>query len=468
MQQLRFQLTFGRWDQHADFWRRSQSHGWYGRHPIAKLFRDGHADVQRTMALRGFGDDTGVRRTMNMGIMHWSSDVRVHAPSLLSKIPFYMFPLHFDVDGEAEFDLHRAFTWSMDCLLHGQHPLLDHLGQKFPPGSRMDKLAGSKMPFRGVCVGTLCDWKWAKEAFSLPWYYRTDEVCHLCRRHVSEIGVVGELAPLRGDDEYWAQANAPLAHLEGWSLQHVWSDPMHAGALGICQELCGSILIDIINEGQIFGHIRARGSFKDILQEKLDVAFDSFVKYCKVNHLQHAQPRFTVASLNVSTKTKSWPRLKAKAHNTLQVQHWLSALLQAHDDWRSTDLAHLRCATVWGFHTMFFVCRQAADPNWLSAAERLSFLSAADIALHGYNALSAAAFLLRHVPRYALKPKLHMLVHLRMDVAESSRNVCARWCFQDEDNLQYLKKIGQSMHPVKVGHALEKWALNFYLHFDQL
>ena len=98
----------------------------------------------------------------------------------------------------------------------------------------------------------------------------------------------------------------------------------------------------------------------------------------------------------------------------------------------------------------------------------MRFLSAADIALHGYNALSAAAFLLRHVPRYALKPKLHMLVHLRMDVAETSRNVCARWCFQDEDNLQYLKKIGQSMHPVKVGHALEKWALNFTVKFDQL
>jgi hypothetical protein len=383
-----------------------------------------------------------------------------------------MLPLHFDCEGESEHELQLAFVWSMNSLFLGEHPRCDHRGLAFPSGSRLQALAGTKMPFRAVCIGTLADWKWIVEAYHLKWYYRSKTICHLCHRCSAELGNVRELAEMRSDDEYLTSdeaARSPLCQLKGWSLQHLWPEPMHACALGVCQDLVASCLIDIIYEESIFGKLPSiPGGWKPKLQSMLNVAFESFEKFCREHNLQHHQPAFTRLGMDMHVFSRSFPRLKSKAHDTLQVQHWLCALLQSHDGAHQSLECRMRAATVWGLHTMLKVCRTAKDLNWLSDEELKIFLDGADMALYGYNALSKDAHERRGIARFAMKPKIHMILHLRQITAESKRNICSRWAFADEDNLQYLKRIGQSTHPAAVGRGLEKWALNFYLHFDQL
>ena len=98
---------------------------WFNEH----LLKDKVLDTpHQATPIRLFCDDTGLRKTRNVRILHWFGEGS-STPTWRRKIPCYILPMHLLVGDLTEGPLQEIVQWSFNALALGKWPMLDHTGQ---------------------------------------------------------------------------------------------------------------------------------------------------------------------------------------------------------------------------------------------------------------------------------------------------------------------------------------------------
>ena len=418
--------------------------------------------------IRLFCDDTGLRKTRNVRVMHWFGEGS-SAPTWRRKVPCYIVPMHQLVDDLTEGPLQEVVQWSMNALALGKWPMLDHTGQPWSsntcsgPSAYRAKRAGDPLtPDHrfGIYTSTSADWKWHKENFKWAQDWSKNECCQRCIATKAGATNFAAFVPFaeRSHQDYMcsiAARTSPLTQIIGFHLHTVLPELLHAGCLGVCQILNGCLLKEFADEGR-WGAGPVDGKWQDRLDVKLAVAWDSFINWARAHNKIHTQRCFT--SLRLSLRNRmSWPELKGKAHNALVVMEWLGAIAQRHD---GTAHSELRACVAWGFNEFFHVVRIAGD--WLSCRQLDRLRYTKIWVFDGYNKLSNEAAR-QGIPHYKIIPKHHVLFHVYLDMLRTGRNAGRLWTFSDEENMRNISQISCAVHPQRIGmSSLERWLMQFF------
>ena len=76
--------------------------------------------------------------------------------------------------------LWQALIWSLNCLIVGRHPTVDHTGAPFPDGSACAKVGGHPLRIRAAMLRFMGDWEWFKASLGLKGWRGEGPDRHLC------------------------------------------------------------------------------------------------------------------------------------------------------------------------------------------------------------------------------------------------------------------------------------------------
>lgn len=158
--------------------------------------------------------------------------------------------------------------------------------------------------------------------------------------------------------------------------------------------------------------------------------------------------------------SKSFPRLKGKAANTMLVLSWLIAWASTtHGTDISSDEVMQRTFVWWTWNQLFHNLKSAESRNMLTFDEATRAHRLGYTALQGYSQLATAA-VTQHKPRCSLVPKLHITKHVLDDMMLTLRNPMERWCYADETVMGQLCRIASRCHLSCLGgRVLIRWAI---------
>ena len=449
---------------HRTFWQKLEAvrEPWFVAHP----YRDKVLELgERATPMRVFGDKTGLRKTRNVAIMHWSSQGAARNWDIRkTRCPIYAVPAHLLIKDLTEPALQSAVAWSIEALQSGRFPCLNHLGKRFPERSWRGRMAGQPLA-DGRCAiytGSVADWEWNRDTFGFKETWSTEEICHRC--FATRLPGAANFCNFsrcdrRCPDGFKAASRSPLViGISGWHVDNVMAEAMHSGPLGVSQHLNASVLLELCEEG-LWPH-GGSGSWDEKLASQLSIAFDEFVSWARSSHKAHNHKRFT--PLNLSMKRKSdWSLLKSKARNSLVIQEWL--VHKARDGIEGDDIEYkkLRAAVQWGFYSWFNWVRKEGE--WLSDPAKAGMSEAADFMFKGYNALSVRAATYRRA-RYKIVPEHHQLWHSPGDAIRTGRNPAHHWSFPEESNMKVLGDIAANVHGSTVSRrTLERWLAQLFV-----
>ena len=439
---------------------------WFNEHPLRdKVLSTPH----KATPIRLFSDDTGLRKTRNVRIMHWFGEGS-STPTWRRKIPCYIVPMHIFVGDVTEGPLQEVVQWSLNALALGKWPTLDHTGQpwnsKTSSGLSAYRAKNAGQPLTpdrrfGIYTSTSADWKWHKENFKWEQDWSKNECCQRCMATKAGATNVAAFVPVaeRSHQDYMdsvAARSSPLTQIIGFNIHTILPELMHAGCLGVCQILNGCLLKEFADEG-MWGAGPIAGKWQEKLDAKLSIAWDYFVNWAHAHSKTHTQKCFTALRLSLQTRW-SWPELKGKAHNALVVMEWLGTIARRHD---GVARSELRACVAWAFNEFFHVVRTAGD--WLSDRHLDRLRGTRIFMFHGYNTLSREAAR-QGIPLYKMIPKHHILFHIYMDMMRTRRNAGRLWTFSDEENMKNIADIACAVHPRRLGMtSLERWLVQFFI-----
>ena len=309
------------------------------------------------------------------------------------------------------------------------------------------------------------DWKWIKDHCGISNHYGTREPCHRCCVDYTDLSDFHNFAEMRSQTDFERTENArkaPLTSLRGFSIHALRPEPLHIGPLGIMQHHAGSCLADLAFEGK-FCLVTLGQPWMQMIGEQLSMAYNHFDEWARLERLSHSQARFSCAKIGLTTRSTTWPCLKAKGHNCMIVVRWLSSFCWQDAQGHADDSKEMRRASAsWGFDMLYRVGIEARDPNWLTAEELAMFETAGMMALSSTNELSKMALASGHA-RFKIVPKHHAMMHWIQDTIWSSRNPMASWTMSDESCMNHYGKIAASSFSGgnRVGWAVNRWLIGF-------
>lgn len=302
---------------------------WFKVHPLQEKLQEGHS-LDNVIGYSLFGDDARFRSNSVLEVLMWSPDVCMHGEPFKTRIPCYVIPHHVLAGQDTLQELDKVICWSFQQMLNGTFLSSDHLNVPLPRrswrGQQSDKqLAGGlKAALAGICR----DWKWEASKFQLPWNYGCIDVCQRCACQSDDITKITEAFPICSMDEYFPNDDGgvrpALSYIPGWHRELIHADRMHSCCLGLVQQLVGSTMVDFCLAGD-FVHADPGGPWQARMQVQLDQAYEEFCSYARDHGKQHSQPPFRVLGLNMKVLSKSFPRFKGKAANTMLVLSWMTA-----------------------------------------------------------------------------------------------------------------------------------------------
>ena len=143
--------------------------------------------------------------------------------------------------------------------------------------------------------------------------------------------------------------------------------------------------------------------------------------------MQCSQGPFKVGTLAMTRKSDT-PILKCKAFNAMCVGEWLLseclAQAAAHND---NEYMHVRAVTLWGISRFYQVLRD--NGMWLGEGALQDLHCARNAMLHGYMFMATLA-IRDQVPRWPLRPQLHMMDHAERVAQSLATNPASWWTFQ--------------------------------------
>ena len=247
------------------------------------------------------------------------------------------------------------------------------------------------------------------------------------RNHVDFLIALGDRGPL-----------PELTKLRGFHHDNLMEDTVHDDLLGIRQDLVGSALFELAQEGVAFGTAPILGGWKIRMGVQLYRATNEFSVWCRDNGKQCSQSEFRVLHLGMDTLS-DWPCLKGKAHNTATVSEWVSMIASRYvfDERSEIRAVCLKAAVdIWHF------TQETKYPNWaLSESQKRDLETFRLKCLLSYDRLSEDSFS-KNIFRYRMRPKFHHWDHglrrcIRVGMSpsivytfspEDFMGVCARMC----------------------------------------
>eukprot|EP00959_Pyramimonas_sp_CCMP1952_P091880 1923329-Pyramimonas_sp.AAC.1 len=96
----------------------------------------------------------------------WGSTTS-RAPTQFAKFLFTVLPDDLMMKGVGDEELYAIPAWSLNVMVSGKHPGVDHNGGPWPPLSRRSLLAGSDLAGGYVCLFSEYrgGWEWSSETF---------------------------------------------------------------------------------------------------------------------------------------------------------------------------------------------------------------------------------------------------------------------------------------------------------------
>ena len=165
----------------AAFWQSQRQQPWFAGHVAREAI-----DAGKCVApLRIYGDDAEVRKGKSCLIVTWSGSACRHISTRMSRFLIAALPVAKTPENKRATEMiYEAIVWSFAALFRGRFPREDMDGNPWPQGSWRQRMAGSFLDGRRICVGALAelmgDWKWLRECLSLTRNYNCNLVCHLC------------------------------------------------------------------------------------------------------------------------------------------------------------------------------------------------------------------------------------------------------------------------------------------------
>ena len=464
-----FDDIFGLDHVQIEYWRRIRqlNEDWFLAHPCKGILDSPGFDAAKLHPYRFLGDDTGLRKTRNVAVFHWTPLAGCRLDPKRSRIPAYVIPLHFCLPDVTLAGLHEVLRWSFAALLEGTFPMTDHRDVPWPSNSTRGKLAGRPLAEgrRAAFVGSVADWKWSAEVYKPGQTWATAELCMRCFAS-RDVGPCNFTAfapcPARPNSTFVAKRTSALVDIPGWHILLVLPEVMHAGPLGHLASLSGSILTELCREHCWPGAVGA-GEWKDKMQVQLNFAFDEFCLWLKKEHRDCSLTGLTPAKLGLHTLAYSWPEFKTKAHDALEVLEWLA--VRSRQESSGSDYHELRAAVAWATHNWFHILRQGGD--WIDNPSTLAELDeSAALMFHGYNKLSETAAAAAK-PLYKCLPKMHVLFEAHLDLMKTGRNPTSYWTFSDEGNMRVIGDTACAVHGSTVSQrTLERWLNRYFCGAD--
>ena len=211
------------------------------------------------------------------------------------------------------------------------------------------------------------------------------------------------------------------------------NDYMHCGHLGTYPHLCGSVLIDLVEDGAFPGGNR---------QECLLEAWRLFKRWCVASGINCSMDRFTLERLGMKGNKKSrikWACLKTKAMNSRVCLAWLDHFSSIRMNARTENSSCMELMASCLHHLATFQYHLDIFPEFLDIEQRQSLYDS------GYQFL----FLYCHLAhenerlgraRYNYVPKFHAFCHLLDVIMDQGLNIRFYQCYFDED---YIGKVGR-------------------------
>ena len=222
-----------------------------------------------------------------------------------------------------------VFAWSMRCLLQGVAPAVRHDGSPWSEEEANSRLpAGSSLP-RAALLQVRGDWEWLTQAFRFR-SVNSESFCWMCEATKSgpltyrSFGVdAAHRATLISHEAYILgcmqaqQQPSNIFRSPGMRLEHVGVDAMHAGDLGVFQDIVGSVFwLEITNKSW---HRNAAAGLK-VLNEELK-------NFYGVNPFLS---ELTLVMSQIRSSEPGYPTLKAKAAQTRHVAEFVMMLALRH------------------------------------------------------------------------------------------------------------------------------------------
>ena len=349
----------------------------------------------------------------------------------------------------------EVVTWSLKQITLGLWPDRRHDGTPF---AKEDKersgKAGASIGARGALMTVRSDWAWLKQIFSFP-AWSNQAICFRCAANKSDCPYtdMGQGAAWRtrrySSAAFWAQFRAqgltpsPLFSLPGFSLEMVAIDLLHAGDLGVTQDLLGNVCWEFFHHPACTGTTQAdRLSF---MWAKLKAHYAALQTTNRVQKLTR----------EMFKQDRKPPKLRTKGAETRGCLPW--GLELAMEMAKSTPGAHSQTVLQCVSRLMDFYVLLSMDPFQPNLAK--------DAVRHFavlYSALSKEATDKGQEELWRVKPKFHMLQELCEYQVFCLGNPKTFWAYKDEDFVGWIAALAFSRGGPKAASTAPKNVLDRY------
>ena len=280
------------------------------------------------------------------------------------------------------------------------------------------------------------DWKFQMETYHLHGYNQ-NRMCHKCAANKVDSDLLftnfRSDAPWRNTvlthTEFMnAHQTCPLVGIVGWHLTSIRTCSMHCLNLGVGKHVNGNILF-LLCRDLVFG--------ERPLAAQLRRAYENFLQWKSLWRMTCSQKMFTPALLSRKTRAE-FPELKTKAHAGRVITAWLCETQLDH--MRDDVDGRLRMTVVWSLDRLYD-CLEMGD-KLMSQDEADRFHDHTQNFLMSYHALACTA-LANGECLWAVKPKMHMMQHMGLEVKQERWNPRSYHGFQDEDMIGRTLRISR-------------------------
>ena len=421
------------------------------------------------------GDDAPMGKGgRSLRVLQWSSPATHNRRTLMKKLVLAMNLCKMPFARHHEKTIDEVIAWSFTLATKGRWPTCDHLGNTLTKHRARE--AGGPLNPHGIIpvyAGTIGDWKFFAETFSLRHTWATEAVCSICEAHKgpgpkclgNALDDAGWTLTQRTQAEYMGQQVAaeslsPFCLIPGWHIFNMMEDALHDDYLGVRPSLVGSAMLELAHLG-IWGAAPAgREPWKTTLDRQLSVAWDSF------NHWLHAKncncniSPFKHNTISMQT-LDNWPELKAKGAACGLVCAWLAPVAEAAAVDNPLPEHSFRAMALTGFDNLSTAYRMKDRSGGMTTAAAQFMEESRRKALLGFHAcskISAEA----HRFRYRLTPKFHKLDHLLRRAVRTRLSPSLFWSFADEDMMKWMVQNAGKCHGLGIMQTpLRKWLVFF-------
>jgi hypothetical protein len=430
------------------FWEALSAEPWVRDHPA--FF--GPVVLENIVPVMIHGDEAEYLDDQKLYIISWQGGLphgqSIRTRFLAAAIPSRLMVVEGGVHTTLQAVMHFV-QWSLNLMYQGMFPSVPYDPAVDPceKAPYRQTLAGQRLAGEYIAAfsGTKGDFLWYQHLYGFGRYWACNDMCWECM--ASKVARerlwtdTREAAGWRATCGQYCVTHSPFANVVGWHPSSVHKDILHILYVnGIANHLAGSCLIAA-------GRAKLFPGGGDSLEAQLHQAFIDFKDWCDQHGQETTHDGFSENACHCKRRV-DFPWLGGKGADIKLVILWLADALTRRPafDARATRVV-VALAT-------FTHILSNADVI-LTDAEVARARRASMIVVRGYVGLARAAVRRRQC-LFRVKPKLHGLHHLSLQLKRLNPSFCS--CWSDEDFMGRIAKIASKTHRRSVSlRVLERY-----------